>query len=195
MQEHLEDTTMKKKIDKKIIQQLMGVTVSGRISSSTAMRGITCIIFIVLVPVVFLIDKVTTGKPIFTALCFVGGCGCAYLAYRFEKLRQNARDGVYYITEDVCATKRKDKDEYEGSVTYIHYLIFRKSGCLRLNFPFSSCAPYSPEEIYEQAFAGDKFYLLWTNKHKVLYIFNERHWELDKSEFTDENGIYIPKED
>ena len=112
----------------------------------------------------------------------------------FNKLSENGKKGSYYLVEDMCVTKRKDKDEYEGNVTYISYLKFRTNGQLRLNFPFLSYVPYSAEKIYEQAEAGDSFYLLCTHKHKVIYAFHKRFWELECAEFAESNGIFFPKE-
>lgn len=96
----------------------------------------------------------------------------------------------YYITENICVDKTLRIDQ-ETSGSIDDYDAPREHYCLLME-------PHhlvESEEWYKTIEVGDHVYLLCSCEDKVLYIFNQKEWTLDTSEFNQVEGyFYFPIE-
>lgn len=115
-----------------------------------------------------------------SAIFFVTAIGC------FIKYMTIKKGAKFYILEDVCYNTRTETDD-EGFV-YGYYITFNKSGQHKLTDIIQSA-----EEIYNKAFAGDHFYLVFAKGKKApLFVIPCKEYEIDKTQFVLKEGKYHP---
>lgn len=110
-----------------------------------------------------------------------------FMTRRQLKLQKRVKELDYYLEKDVCK-KKYVEPSYDGSLMDTYYLCFEKKGRKEMSFPLASMY-YTPS--YGDTKHGDEFYFLYINK-KLINIFNLKHWPLDMSQFTENDGRYYP---
>jgi hypothetical protein len=172
-----------------IIRGCIAGSDGGEVNAKAA--GIIRNIFFVLAAVCLLLPDMLW----FSLVCVCAALLCMYLSHKNAQAIRFILEKKYTLKLDICENKKTVTSSEPGSDTY--YFIFRDHGRLELHFPFvvaNSTAVAHVPNLYDSTEPGDSFYLLCSEKGKVLYVFNRKYWSLSDSDFSQLNGIFTPNQ-
>lgn len=142
--------------------------------------------------VMFVVGAIGLLFPIITVICWGIGILCLVLTAKSKKIIQSVIKKEYLLRADVC-TNKGTSTSTDGPDS--KYLSFEKSGRVEANFAYviwNSQAVTKTPDLYADTQIGDAVYLLCMTNGRVLYIFNQRCWELNQEEFTEKDDKYFP---
>ena len=109
-----------------------------------------------------------------------------------KRVIQLVKQNRYVLQEEIVL----NKDISSGDVSDSYYLYLSKTGRKELHFRYvliKSEAYNTNYGIYETTEIGDTVYLLRAENGEVLYMFNERFWQIDENEFLQKGDQFVPR--
>lgn len=145
----------------------------------------------VLAIVMFAVGAIGLLFPIITLICWGIGILCLVLNAKSKQIVQSVEKREYLLRADIC-TNKGTSTSVDGPDS--KYLSFEKSGRVEANFPYAiwnSQAVTKTPDLYGSTQIGDGVYLLCMTNGRVLYIFNQRYWQINQEEFTENEDKYF----
>ena len=122
-----------------------------------------------------------------------------FIKYSSKRISDIVELGAYYLKEDICGKVWTVPGGEDSDTNFATFKSDNEKHALHFTF-----SPYYhntalPELKHEDRFTlpkpEEKCYLLFTNGHELLYVFKGSIWDIDKSDFSLVNGVYIPTSD
>jgi hypothetical protein len=148
---------------------------------------------IVLASIAFVIGALVLYFPVATLLCWGFSALCIVLLLKSQSLIRSIQKKEYVLQEELCVNKGISTSS-EGPDS--PYLVFSQTGRVYTNFPhviWNSKAMCATGDVYQTTQIGDTVYLLRVKK-QVLYVFSQRFWEIDETDFSQKENLFLPNE-
>lgn len=156
------------------------------------------VVMVPLIAVVGFVIAYCTDEPAYAIGFGIAAVLCVlvtiYTAIHIKILGNYAQKGLFYIKEDICERKKHKVSSVSNPAPNVdyYYLYFRENGKISLTFPYANFLT-TDSNLFEASNEGDRFYILFIGKKKIIYVFNSKEWTLDSHSFIKDGDVYRPR--